>query len=379
MSKKKFDINRYKTHSGERGSTESWREKAEALIGKTNRQESCLSVLGLVGIPTEVELKKAYRALIRKAHPDVGGSEQAAARINAAYEQALELFKKLTPEKKEAKKEPQTPTQTCVKNSHRKDTQLRPQPLLPIDEKDSERYLCDNAYCIQEKKDGKHILIRKTKETVIVANKQGLETTIPQLLIETVLILSDDDFVIDCELIDAKLYVFDLLELGAVNYRKQAYGKRYETLRKFITPIPNVLLVEAIFGTNEKQQYYKKMKSEKREGVVFKKIDSCFSIDRNEDMLKCKFWATLSAVVDEEKTGKASFISYVFDEKGNKFYIGNCTAIGKEMPQAGDVVEIRYLYAHSVANSKLIQPVYLGIRDDVDPKECKKEQIKWKV
>jgi len=42
-------------------------------------------VLGITGTPTKLELRRAYGKAIAVAHPDAGGSVEAAARINDAY------------------------------------------------------------------------------------------------------------------------------------------------------------------------------------------------------------------------------------------------------------------------------------------------------
>lgn len=90
--KKPFSTARYKTHDGEKGSPEQWREAAKVLLNVND--ENCLTTLGLTGVPaSEDDLKKAWRAAIRKCHPDIiGGSQDEAAKLNAAYELALSLF-----------------------------------------------------------------------------------------------------------------------------------------------------------------------------------------------------------------------------------------------------------------------------------------------
>lgn len=63
--------------------------------------------------------------------------------------------------------------------------------------------------------------------------------------------------------------------------------------------------------------------------------------------------------------------------EGDKWVdVGNCTVAKSARCVAGDVVEIRYLYA--LKGGSLYQPSYLGIRDDVSLDECVIEQLKYK-
>jgi bifunctional non-homologous end joining protein LigD len=359
--KSNFNMNKYKTHDGEKGSPEQWREAAKVIFNVNN--ENCLTTLGLNSVPSsKEELKKQYIKLIAKAHPDKGGTEEDAARINAAYKFALTLF---------------FPNITRSPTT-RKDTGLRPQLLNPITEEEATRYLDDAEWCIQEKKDGKHGLIEKFGPAITAANKQGLEMGIPKPVEDIVKDLPD--VVLDGELINNKVFhVFDLLEHNGEDLRKQTYYIRYTRLRKLIKDQENMKVVKSCYGTKEKTEFFLRMKKEGREGVVFKRMTASFTEGRPDtggDMVKCKFWASLSAIVDEEKTGKASFISYVLDPKGNRVYLGNCSALGKTTPQAGDIVEIKYLYAYK--GGKLIQPVMLEIRDDVAKEDCSTKQLKFK-
>ena len=57
--------------------------------------------------------------------------------------------------------------------------------------------------------------------------------------------------------------------------------------------------------------------------------------------------------------------------------VGNVTIpANHEIPEEGDVVEIRYLYAHR--GGSIYQPVYLGKRGDIDICECTTAQLKFK-
>ena len=77
------------------GSSDQWSAAARMLIqGQATGAQELLALLGLDEMPKSVgELQKARRKAMRKAHPDVGGSEAAAQEINHAYEQVLVLIK----------------------------------------------------------------------------------------------------------------------------------------------------------------------------------------------------------------------------------------------------------------------------------------------
>lgn len=265
----------------------------------------------------------------------------------------------------------------------RKYTGLIPQLLTPITESEALALLSSPVWCMSEKMDGKHVMIEKIGSQIVAAQKQGLECWIPDAVAEAVrLVLGENDGVLDGELIGDTYHVFDILEYDG-NCRAWVYQERYEHLivplieSAKISCLPHV---ECHFSEKKKSLFFSYAKRMRKEGVVFKRVDRPFTEGRPEfggDMLKCKFWQSCSAIVDTEKTGKSSFISYVFDENGDKYFLGRCTVAGKPIPIAGTVVEIKYLYCYP--DGKLIQSVYLGERDDIDMSECVKSQLKIKA
>jgi bifunctional non-homologous end joining protein LigD len=229
--------------------------------------------------------------------------------------------------------------------------------------------------------DGEHGIIKKEGSKIVAANKQGLEKSLPRSVEEAIQSLSYD-VTLDGELIGGRFYVFDILQDQDTDCRSFTYKTRYERLRKIFPDyqLGSLHLVPAVWSTSAKSAMFTKLKAEDREGIVFKRMDTPWSEGRPEvggNMIKCKFWASLSAIVSEEETGKSSFVSYVLDAKtGERVDLGRCSALGKVMPKAGDVVELKYLYCHK--GGKLIQQSLLGIRDDVSPDECTTKQIKFK-
>jgi ATP-dependent DNA ligase len=88
---------RYKTHDGPAGSPADWAAAAAqmaALLRGENPADN-LAALGLSQRPGSLaELKQARRTAMRKAHPDAGGSEAEAQRINQAYQDLVATLPK---------------------------------------------------------------------------------------------------------------------------------------------------------------------------------------------------------------------------------------------------------------------------------------------
>ena len=97
---------KYRTHDGEWGSEEKWRDRVETVLGLAVRDEA-LTTLGLEAFPeTLVELKQARRKAQLKAHPDLGGSEEESAKVNEAFAELSSQLKKRPKAETKAKKEP---------------------------------------------------------------------------------------------------------------------------------------------------------------------------------------------------------------------------------------------------------------------------------
>lgn len=87
---------KYKTFEGdEKGNPDQWREAfLKRMEGGSVNIEENLQLLGLETMPnSENDLKKAYREAMKKSHPDKGGSDDLAAKINEAFEALKERFK----------------------------------------------------------------------------------------------------------------------------------------------------------------------------------------------------------------------------------------------------------------------------------------------
>lgn len=248
--------------------------------------------------------------------------------------------------------------------------EMIPQLLNVLEMDEIEKYLRNDAYGMQEKKDGKHQMLKITLKETKAYNKKGIEIACP-----TKWTTYPDPALLDGEAIGDCFHVFDCLEMNGKDYRKQTYARRQALLRDYGSFIKVVPLA---IGYKAKKKLFDLLLSQGKEGVVFKRLDSSHTPGKaHADMFKVKFYSTASVKVVQGRDGKHSIGLAVLD--GNIWTnVGNCTIPQKDpLPGLGSIVEIRYLYFYK--NGSLFQPTYLGPRDDTDAAECVISQLKLKA
>lgn len=252
--------------------------------------------------------------------------------------------------------------------------------LNPIDEKEVDFYIQNNDWSAQEKLDGVRFMIQNYELSPRAINRKGKRVSIPTDIWNSVN-KCKKQFFLDGELIGDKLYTFDILEYNGKCIRENKLEDRYEALKDVVKEInsENVILVSLHKSTKEKQKLYDSLFSENGEGIVFKKLDAKYYVGRpasGGSYVKHKFYSTCSCVVTAINKKRSAAIGLY---KGKKLVkAGNVTISSNfEMPEAGDVVEVKYLYARKQSGA-LYQPIYLGKRTDISPNECVQSQLKFK-
>ena len=297
------------------------------------------------------------------------------------HETATRIFTKLVNEKK-AKGYTEGPDGTPYQHTENKDrvTGHLPQLLNPIDELEVKRLIKDPGWAMQEKLDGRRVLVRKHGAEIHGINRKGLLIGLPSPVLVAAHNITGD-FVLDGECIGDSLHSFDLLEFNGEDYRTQPYQRRFEQLSTFLNEpdIAHIELVETAIDSANKERMFRHLQTEKKEGVVFKRLDAPYTAGRPNsggNQLKHKFYATCSAVVAKINE-KRSVELCLLNGKG-WISVGNITIPSNfKIPEVGTVIEARYLYAFRESNA-LYQPVYLGPRQDVEQHECVLSQLKYK-
>jgi bifunctional non-homologous end joining protein LigD len=297
------------------------------------------------------------------------------------YDTAKSIYDKLVREKM-AKGYTEGPDGTPYQNTPKEDrvTGLLPQLLNPIDEQEVKRLLKDPAFCLQEKFDGRRVLVRKNQAEIHGINRKGLLIGLPETVFQTVNSIPSN-FILDGECIGDLFHAFDLLEWDAEDCRTRPYQYRLVKLSKLLNRpnLKHIRWVETMTDAANKERMFRHLQSERKEGVVFKRLDAPYTPGRPNsggNQLKHKFYATCSAVV-AQINDKRSVELRLLNGKG-WIPCGNVTIPANfDVPAVGTVVECRFLYAFRESNA-LYQPVYLGPRKDIEQHECVLSQLKYK-
>jgi len=248
-------------------------------------------------------------------------------------------------------------------------------PLHPIG--DPEPYLQCGTYYAQIKYDGERRVIKALDNNVTGYGRYGQPKPI---LKETIEVLSEFNLTLDCEDMGDHYRVFDLLVFDGEDITNMSYSFRYTKLVVLLSTldVPTLRLAVAFQSESKKRDMLRHCIDNNLEGLVFKEVNSKYipasSANANSPQHKYKLYATISCIVTAKNKTKRSIAVEVKDGE-TVVPVGNVTIPGNAiMPIRGQVVEIKYRHASNA--NKLIEPVYLGIRNDVALNNCSINQLK---
>lgn len=264
-----------------------------------------------------------------------------------------------------------------------RDTGLRCQLPHAIDEERLPELVASTEFLMQEKFDGRRLMVRKIGAQIDGINRRGLIIPLPEAIVEAVRALPCD-CILDGESLGDRYILFDLLQHWGKSLRDRPAAERLELLAQNLRGVATgagLQLAESASSPAKKEAMLNRLRAASAEGVVFKRIDSLIAPGRetHSDWFKVKFVETASFVAGEPNDGRRSVALWLYGEHGALVPAGNVTIPAScSVPSPGAVVEVRYLYAHRQSGS-IYQPVYLGERDDIDATECTVSQLKFKA
>ena len=150
------------------------------------------------------------------------------------YDSAKNIYDKLVREKV-AKGYTEGPDGTPYQHTEKEDrvTGLLPQLLNPINEQEVKRLLKDPSWALQEKFDGRRVLVRKAGAEIHGINRKGLLIGLPSPIVVGAHKITSD-FILDGECVGDVLYAFDVLECDGQDYQSLPYRRRLVQLSNLI-------------------------------------------------------------------------------------------------------------------------------------------------
>lgn len=295
-------------------------------------------------------------------------------------EAANKIFDKLVKEKSSKGYKPMV-SDSGIEVQHQapNESGIRCQLLNPIERHEALALLMDDRYLAQEKHDSRRLLIRKLSDKVEGINRTGLTLALHPALAG--ISKSPIDFIVDGEdMGEGEVILFDALEYNGNDLRNLPTTERLEWLSKIVHAVPLLSATQTALSTADKTRLFEKMELENKEGVVFKLKTAPYSPGRPASggpHLKFKFYETASFIVQKINNKRSGQLGLINTE-GAMVDAGNVTIpANHDIPKAGDIVEVRYLYAYRESGS-VYQPVYLGKRDDITQASCTTNQLKYK-
>jgi bifunctional non-homologous end joining protein LigD len=299
------------------------------------------------------------------------------------YEQATATYQKLVKEKTAKGYTPgedASPYQQTA-NADRA-TGVLPQLLNPLEESELNTFLAADRWWMQEKFDGKRMLLGKREHAITALNRNGLIIAVPESIVEAAQLLGARECLLDGEAVGDTFHAFDLLEREGNDLRPSPYSVRYAELLDLAEGVVSDCLryAASAVGTYQKSVLLEKLRKQRKEGVVFKDFSAPYTPGRpasGGSQRKFKFTATASCIVNGSNGSKRS-VTLSLLHGGARVGVGSVTIPpNQSIPSAGQVVEVRYLYAYP--GGSLYQSVYLGVRDDIDREDCRLDQLKYRT
>ena len=264
--------------------------------------------------------------------------------------------------------------------------------LNAIEEEAAYILLSNDNWYAQEKFDGTRLTLKKNENKITGYNRKGNVVSVPHVIQKGFAPL--DNCTVDGELIGETYYVFDILSYKGESVQDKSVKSRIAILKKMFVNhaiisigkdeevfglSENVIFVDVAASTEQKKKLWEEIKRDNGEGIVLKHRSAFYTVGRpasGGNYLKHKFYKTCSCIVTV--TNQKRSVGIGLYAGGTEYEpVGNVSIPANfDVPKINDIVEVRYLYAF--VGGSLFQPTFLGVRNDIESRDCRIEQLVYK-
>ena len=266
-------------------------------------------------------------------------------------------------------------------------TTFRPQLLNPLTR--DQALALDDGWMAQEKHDGERRGVICTREgEMIFANRKGLQVAVQQQIADAVAAIHrefPEGFSLDAEDMGDHLVIFDLPDWPG-QWENAPFAQRVLNMLELQQVVDRHGVGDALKIDHAlrfdifKRERLPEIEARGGEGYVLKDPRAPYMADRPNSggpALKVKFVESATCRVQGANGTKRSVALELANEAGEWIGVGNVTIpSNQEIPEAGDLIEVEYLYAYE--GGSLFQPVCKGKRTDLDEAACTIAQLKFK-
>ena len=180
--------------------------------------------------------------------------------------------------------------------------------------------LLDPNYAVQQKFDGKRIILHIERSSVTAHNREGLTCSVsPNIIAEARQFEAIAPIMFDGEWIreTKTLHAFDILEINGTDIRPWKFIDRNTQLLATLqaAQTSSIQTVRTECEQAGKIELLQEIHASNLEGIVLKKINSPYRTDRQPDQFKHKF-TVVSSFVITKKNEKDSVALGLFNDKG---------------------------------------------------------------
>lgn len=259
------------------------------------------------------------------------------------------------------------------------------QLLTPIDDgREAAARLLDPAYAVQQKFDGKRIILHIARTSVTAYNREGLECEISKdIVVEARRFSPLAPIVIDSEWLrqSQALYAFDLLEINGTDLRPTRFIDRIEQLTRTLQAARTSVIHPARTEVEEAAKIALLMRIHdlNLEGIVMKEVAAPYRLDRDPRQFKYKFTHVSSFLVIK-RNNKASVDLGLYNDSNQLINVGSVKVRNQSFNHIVEGTIIDVQYAHAFPSShKIYHPRMVSVRDDLQPHNCVLSQLRYKA